>query len=420
MKSRISKAVIKRLLYLAFGLILLEMLLRSGGFVWLHGKDFVNGIIYESNSPANAYRILALGESTTEGGGSDAWPNQLERILNDISTTMKFKVYNKGVGGTNSSFIVARLKGHIHKYRPDMVITMMGANDNSNNPFIYEVGAFERVSFFLKNSRVCKLTKLILSSIDSAMRKNGWEINKMTKLDCSLLMSGDESLRYGRNDGRVLIENFSRGQNIEEMDLAGGLDHAEAIVKKEIAFNRRNVKAYIALARIYLEKSRFIEAKEAILLALYFSDQDTSFEAYSTISSHCSDIITKSEIVEIYRNTGIFVKLPKNIMKMHQRKNETMKNNYKTVYKLLKRKNIKYVAMNYPTRDIEELKEIFNGDEDILFVSNEENFKEALENGEYKDYFIDRCYKTFGHGNSRGNRLIAENIASAILKELGS
>jgi len=74
--------------------------------------------------------------------------------------------------------------------------------------------------------------------------------------------------------------------------------------------------------------------------------------------------------------------------------------------------------MQYPTLDINELENMFEGDEDIIFVNNEENFKEALETGKYEDYFIDHMTDTFGHATPKGNRLIAENVANVILKNM--
>ncbi len=75
--------------------------------------------------------------------------------------------------------------------------------------------------------------------------------------------------------------------------------------------------------------------------------------------------------------------------------------------------------MQYPILDINELKKMFEGNNNIIFVSNEENFKKALETGKYDDYFIDSFAGDFGHCTPKGNKLIAENVADAILKELG-
>ena len=63
-------------------------------------------------------------------------------------------------------------------------------------------------------------------------------------------------------------------------------------------------------------------------------------------------------------------------------------------------------------------KNIFEGNEDIIFVSNEENFKETLKTAEYEEYFIDRFAGNFGHCTPKGNRLIAENLTNVILEEL--
>jgi len=92
---------------------------------------------------------------------------------------------------------------------------------------------------------------------------------------------------------------------------------------------------------------------------------------------------------------------------------------YERLYNKLKRGEIKYIAMQYPTRNINELKDIFEGNKDIIFVSNEENFKEALETNKYENYFIDKFAGDFGHFTPKSNRLIAENVANVILDELG-
>lgn len=74
--------------------------------------------------------------------------------------------------------------------------------------------------------------------------------------------------------------------------------------------------------------------------------------------------------------------------------------------------------MQYPTNSVDELKTMFNGNEDIIFVSNEENFKEALDDGKYEDFFVDHFGGDWGHGTLRGNKMIAENVANSILGEL--
>jgi hypothetical protein len=69
-------------------------------------------------------------------------------------------------------------------------------------------------------------------------------------------------------------------------------------------------------------------------------------------------------------------------------------------------------------RSIESLKKIFQGnDKGIIFVDNEKIFKDAVARNGYRDYFRDIFGGEFGHCTEKGNRLLAENIADAILRE---
>ena len=69
-------------------------------------------------------------------------------------------------------------------------------------------------------------------------------------------------------------------------------------------------------------------------------------------------------------------------------------------------------------RNIEPLKRIFNEKKDLIFVDNERLFKEAVEKEDYNEYFNDIFAGDFGHCTPKGNRLLAENIANEILKEM--
>ena len=74
--------------------------------------------------------ILAIGESTTAFGGANAWPNQLERILNSLQDRRDFHVINRGVPATNTNEILNRLPDYLEKYKPNFVLAMVGVNDN--------------------------------------------------------------------------------------------------------------------------------------------------------------------------------------------------------------------------------------------------------------------------------------------------
>lgn len=69
-------------------------------------------------------------------------------------------------------------------------------------------------------------------------------------------------------------------------------------------------------------------------------------------------------------------------------------------------------------RSIEPLRKIFEEENNIIFVDNEQIFKSAIAKGRYKDFFNDMFAGDFGHCTDKGNRLLAGNIADVIAREV--
>lgn len=97
----------------------------------------------------------------------------------------------------------------------------------------------------------------------------------------------------------------------------------------------------------------------------------------------------------------------------------TIKPNFNKIKGVLDKKGIKLVMMQYPIRSVEPLKKVFESEESIIFVDNEDLFKDALKYNDYKEYFMDNFGGDFGHCTKKSNRMIAENIVDTILKERG-
>jgi lysophospholipase L1-like esterase len=76
--------------------------------------------------------------------------------------------------------------------------------------------------------------------------------------------------------------------------------------------------------------------------------------------------------------------------------------------------NIPLVVLQYPLRSVNELRELFKNPEDVIFVSNEKVFKDAVAQGGYFTYFIDMFGGEFGHCTVKGNKLLAENVKESI------
>jgi hypothetical protein len=111
----------------------------------------------------------------------------------------------------------------------------------------------------------------------------------------------------------------------------------------------------------------------------------------------------------------------KNIKKSKNLNKDNTKKNYKyiisEIYK--NKKNSFALPMQYPTLSVEKLKQALKDSpyyDKLVFVSNEENFKQALKTHKTEEIFRDMFGGSFGHCTELGNTLIAENVAETILK----
>jgi len=125
-QSQAKIAFWKKIALIIFGLFLsvlfIEAGLRLGGLVlssWQEHRN-IRAVIQKG-----IYRIMCLGESTTAG----RYPSFLENILNQRNIGVRFSVINKGSPAINTGAILSELNDNLDKYKPDMVIVMMGIND---------------------------------------------------------------------------------------------------------------------------------------------------------------------------------------------------------------------------------------------------------------------------------------------------
>jgi|AntAceMinimDraft_16_1070373.scaffolds.fasta_scaffold07441_3 tetratricopeptide (TPR) repeat protein len=112
---------------------------------------------------------MCLGESTTALGGRYSYPRQLENVLNERNTGIKFSVINKGIAATDTTMIASLLEKNLDEYKPDLVLTMIGINDLCNTMSLEDAQSakFQR---FLKNIRVYKLALLLREHITLTLR----------------------------------------------------------------------------------------------------------------------------------------------------------------------------------------------------------------------------------------------------------
>lgn len=79
---------------------------------------------------AHKLRILCLGDSITLGERDQkSYPDFLQKMLTQ-TTGQKVQVINAGIAGATSDFLLAKVDDWIKEYQPQVVVAMMGHNDD--------------------------------------------------------------------------------------------------------------------------------------------------------------------------------------------------------------------------------------------------------------------------------------------------
>ncbi|MFH1397340.1 MAG: tetratricopeptide repeat protein [Candidatus Omnitrophota bacterium] len=251
--------------------VILEVVLNIGGFLFSALQEYRNDISFKQKG---VYRILCLGESTTAVGGEDSYPNQLESILNQRKAGIRFSVINNGVPGIISSLILARLNDDLDKYKPDMVIAMMGINDSGVH-MLRETIFKSKSMQFLSLFKTYKLARMI-------------RLHFVTKIN--------EKKIYQRkvDDREIEQDNFSNSEYklkkaIEinpdddraylELGRLNYIYYRDKVVAKDIpaiyeAIGLQDALAYIDLGYVYMEKNDISAAERSFLKALELNPRD--------------------------------------------------------------------------------------------------------------------------------------------------
>jgi len=451
-------------------------------------------------------------------GGEDPYPEQLEEVLNQRSLGIQFSVINKAIPSTTSSMIVLQLEKNILKYKPRMVVAMMGINDEGAH-MLYAQAPFPKAFSWVKHFRTYKLLRLIwlraaikikqyLSLVYSPLKLQkcyAENVNFMQGRDTSNkpgeVNSKDEAAYIELGRSYVRQGNYLQGEKVIKKALElnphsdsayavleeayvelgksyvrqGNYLQGEKVIKKALELNPHSDSAYVALAWAYNREGNFSQAEESFKKSLELNPSND--DAYLWRGRMYSDSLNDKvqavvffqkaielnprnadaciELAGIYVAEGKYIQAKELLSKLItiapeeervqralvvlnaeiNRHNsgkilfDNITGKFQKSYKLmtyqsyLKLKQIldsygiQLVCIQYPVRNIEPLKKIFEGQEGVIFVDNERVFKDALEKAPYKDYFIDMFAGDFGHCTHRGNRLLAENIANVITKD---
>ncbi|MFH0918673.1 MAG: tetratricopeptide repeat protein [Candidatus Omnitrophota bacterium] len=501
----------QRIILIIFGIflffVLLEAGLRLGGFILLSLQEHSN---LQSIKQKGAYRILCLGESTTQG----QYPQFLEEDLNQRNIGVHFSAIDDGIPGVNTTAILNQIESYLAKYHPDMVVTMMGVNDwGEHIPF--ETATTFKGILFIRSFKTYKLIKFLWLHILTKVKEIGLhkpnkefpKVPSRTRLKedhvepipsqdkfqkAAEVKNDDEYFKLGdfywkqgkihqaeelfkkaielnpRNDDAYTgLGWFYRGQGqlpkAEELfkkaielnpknDRAytglgwasleqGKSSQAEEFFKKAVKINPRKEDAYTGLGQLYLDQSKFSQAEEVFKKAIEVNPKND--RAYTGLGWASLEQNTLPQIEVLFKkivelNSGndpaygaiavLYEEIDRpELAKEYAQKANSLRleycnpvtvNNYRKLKEILDQKGIKLVCAQYPMRNIEPLKKIFAKDTGVIFVDNQGIFREAVKKTSYKEYFTDMFGGDFGHCNDKGNKLLAQNIADVILREV--
>jgi len=220
---------------------------------------------------------------------------------------------------------------------------------------------------------------------------------------------------YDKNDYKRASKYIKKAIDIKDDHEWAYLELARCLLKMNeyddleniylIALNKNpnNHWTYIKLAQLYIFKNQIKKAEDILIKGIKIDPQnDMLYGAIKLLISSDSSSKIVQEYIDIYDKTT------KNTFSMQTYVN------YKKINYIVKQKGIKLVCVQYPMRGINILKNIFEFDDEIIFIDNESIFKNAVKDGNYNEYFSDMFAGDFGHCTDKGIKLFAKNIADNI------
>lgn len=465
----LKQKIILMVLGVLVSLIILEGGVRLAGWIYLAWQDYQNSRAFNREDKVE-YRILCLGESTTAFGGENSYPRQLEEILNRKVKKIKFVVINKGIPDTDTGFILSELEQNLNRYSPHVVVVMMGIND-SVNMFKHK----DVVRDFIKTFRLYKIFKLVWLRLKPGKglkkayfesgkyhleRRNYYEAEQLFKKAVRIkpmnpadyVWLGKCYYEQGLKDkAEEMFEKATGSVFFDPQDYIdagwgyfdiGMVSRAERMFKKALDIRPDDYGPYVEMAQFYHDAGFFRDAERMYKKALEaagpksndswpysafgwhyfelnrFSDAEVMFRKAMEINKRDPEIYL--DLAYVKQAQGDKQQAEKYFLESgsgDSRLKEFTSRNYSQLKNVVLKRGIKLVCVQYPMRAIEDLKRMFDFPLGVVFVDNEKIFKDALRQGKYEDYFVDRFAWDFGHCTRKGNLLLANNIAEAIVKE---
>lgn len=383
--SRAAKAALL-LGGVALALVSLEVGLRVVGATRVRAIQNKN---IKTRVEQSDVRILCIGESTTAWG----YPTQLAKMLRR-NPALRFGVFNGGRAAATSVDILGRLDAQIDAYDPHVVVAMVGINDHR-----LDYAARYPVVRILRNSRVYRLYALL------------WEH-----------LTGPEVGPLRDRDGEATEVSLPILKEVEALTADGQLDAARALYVEALADYAdasREETSEVTFAAIPLSTALHREGRTEEGVALV--RQALELPALQNIRRGG----LYSHIARLYHQAGNEeasgraleesvreLRLPLDL--------DVTRTSYESLRAQLAERGIPLIAVQYPMRDVDELREMYGNPDDLTFVDNGATFETLVDRHGFFGVFKDQFAGDFGHMHKIGKRRLARTVAHAIERDLAS
>jgi lysophospholipase L1-like esterase len=398
---------------LFLSLLTVEVVLRFTAFSLMKGQEKDNDLIEDGS-----FNILAVGESTTANLFSDesgaAWPKQLRNRLKQAG--IKANVINIAKPAITTSEILNNIDQKIEKYKPKIIISMMGVNDYNE----FRIKKNTRFWFIpdLNRLRIIQLFKYLS---DETLRKKlkpdskGIDTDQLTHF-IDLLKKKPFELAINLIEKEISHLSFSeKGQFLKYLSdifKKEGVDSRDYLLKR--SFLLRRIFKYTYDIELSIQQYLFSLLNRDDYKNCYKFmkqvDEDNIQLDYGNMMRMGECSVDGPEDFDDWKN---FFRLQGYDLKKEN--NELLfpitQENYIKLVKKTKERNICLLSMQYPNVSVDKLKDFFKESSigPDLFIGNFYNFKRALIKHSEKKIFTDRFAGPFGHTTAHGHSLIAEN-----------
>ena len=180
---------------------------------------------------------------------------------------------------------------------------------------------------------------------------------------------------------------------------------AERAYRMAIEKDPRSSNAYYRLGQMYLKQNKHDLARKSFEDALIYSAHQ------SRVYAGMADVFkaqNQSDQAEIYAKKSAEVE--------ERFVHPYTHHYYDLIADVVLKSDVKMVSMQYPMLSQTAWTNSLKQADQITFVENKENFETALDRLEYSEYFNDHFAGDFGHCTPKCNRLLADNLATTIIR----